>query len=304
MNIAMHYGIDVGGTKTEFAVFDQSFARIHSHRIPTPKDNYSKFLESVYKQIRSADEIHGNRCSVGLGLVGLIDKCGVSYSVNVPCLNRHTVSEDLSQMIGRRVSCINDVRAFALSEARGGAADEYGTMVGVVLGTGSSSGFCRNGVPCVGANGIAGEWGHTAISATVLDRNGLSLFDCACGKKGCIEMYASGRGLANLATHFMNETVGAAECVTRMRAGDWVARKVFHVWIDCVADIFSQIIVHSNPDAIVVGGGMSNVDELYDLLPGAVEAMLPQEAGPPPIRRAMFGDDSGVRGAAIVGAER
>ncbi len=298
----MHYGIDVGGTKTEFAVFDEGFARVHTHRIATPTTDYSDFVESVRALVHGADQEFGSESSVGLGLAGIVDQAGTSVSTNVPCLNGHRVADDLAGAIGRDVPCINDVRAFALSEARGGAAEGFSTMVGVILGTGSASGYCRDGIPRIGVDGIAGEWGHNPIPATVVARHALPLFDCVCGKSGCTEMYASGPGLANIALHYLQDAVKPAECIARMRNGDRAAENVFKVWIECVASAFSQIVLHSNPEIIVIGGGMSNVEELYDQLPGAVEMLLLTGVSPPPIRRAMFGDDSGVRGAAMVGA--
>lgn len=174
----MHYGIDVGGTKIEFAVFDRSFSRVHTHRISTPSTDYKQFLAEIRVLVHGADEDYGEQPSVGLGLAGIVDRRGGSFSTNVPCLNGHRVSADLSDAIGRDVACINDVRAFALSEARGGAAEGFPSMVGVILGTGSASGFCRNGVPRIGADGVAGEWGHIPIPATVVTRHELPLFDC------------------------------------------------------------------------------------------------------------------------------
>ena len=298
----MHYGIDVGGTKIEFAVFDRSFSRIHTHRINTPTDSYSEFVDANRALIQSADDEYGDHCTVGLGLAGIVDQNGKSFSTNVPCLNGHHVQADLSLAIDRNVRCINDVRAFALSEARGGAAEGSPTMVGVILGTGAASGFCRNGVPRLGADGVAGEWGHIPIPAIVVAEHRLPFFDCTCGKHGCIETYVSGPGLANLARHYMGEEVRSADCIARMRKGEVSAVRAFEVWVDCIAHVISQLVLHNNPHVIVIGGGMSKVEELYTLLPDAVAALLLYGVSPPPIRRAVFGDDSGVRGAAIVGS--
>mgnify|MGYP001815893968 CR=1 FL=1 len=299
----MHYGIDVGGTKTEFSIFDHDFKRIHSHRTKTPVDDYAAFIRTISELVAGGDASYGKECTIGVGLTGLVDRQGRSFSVNVPCLNGMQVQDDLVAAIGRRVCCINDVRAFALSEARGGAAEGCDTMVGIILGTGAASGTCHNGILNVGANGVAGEWGHLPMAAGLMQRHKLPTFECSCGNTGCAELYVSGPGLARLAQHFINEDVDSAECVARFRQGDSAAGNVINIWIDCVASIVSQLVLHINPDVIVVGGGLSNIDELYGRVPDIAKTMLPATVSPPPIRRAVFGDDSGVRGAAIIGAD-
>lgn len=300
----MHFGIDVGGTKTEFAVFDHNFQCIHSERTSTPVNDYGAFIKSIGDLIKSGDAAYGANCTIGVGLTGLVDRQGNSFSVNVPCLNGKRVQDDLAAAIGRQVSCINDVRAFALSEAQGGAGEGYVTMVGVILGTGAASGTCHSGVLQLGANGVAGEWGHLPIASGLTERFKLPLFECTCGNLACAELYVSGPGLARLARHYINEEIDSAECVALMRRGDSAAARVIDIWIDCVASVTSQLVLHINPDVIVLGGGMSNIDELYDRLPSATQTMLPWTISPPPIRRALFGDASGVRGAAIIGARR
>ena len=248
-----------------------------------------------------ADAEYGSTSSVGVGLAGIVDRAGISFSVNVPCLNGKNVQTDLSQALDRDVRCINDVRAFALSEARGGAAEGFGTMVGVILGTGAASGYCRGGIPRLGTNGVAGEWGHLPIASTLVDQHNLPLFRCSCGALGCIELYVAGPGLARLAHHCTGDDIDTYECLARMRRGDKSALAAFDIWIDCVAGVFAQLILHVNPDAIVIVGGLSDIAELYDRLPAAVNRILLPGVTSPPIRRAVFGDDSGARGAAIVG---
>jgi len=299
----VHYGIDVGGTKTEFAVFDDSWSRVDSHRIDTPTTHYPEFISALQSLVNEADAVYGADCSVGVGLTGIVDRAGNSFSVNVPCLNGNAVQKDLAKAIGRDVRCINDVRAFALSEARGGAADGFGTMVGIILGTGAASGYCRAGIPRIGVDGVAGEWGHIPISAPMVDRYDLPIFDCSCGKSGCMEAYVSGPGLARLGHYFVGPELDSIECVARMRRGDQAATEVFGIWIDCVASVIGQLVLHDNPEAIVIGGGMSNIDELFDRLPEAAAQFMLTDLAPPPILRAKFGDDSGVRGAAMVGGQ-
>lgn len=300
----MHYGVDIGGTKIEFAVFDANYDRVSSRRIDTLTDNYEDFLAFIQNLVIEADKKYGANNSVGVGLPGIVNRKAISYSINVPCLNGNNVQQDLCGALDRDVRCINDVLAFALSEGRGGAADGCDSLVGVILGTGAASRYCSNGKPQTDADGVAGEWGHLPIAATLIDRYKLPLIQCSCGAIACIENYIAGPGLARLYSDRLGEQVDVAEGVARMRSGDTSAEEVFSLWIDCVASAFAQIVLHVNPEVIVVGGGLSNINELYDRLPGTLQNYLFNGLSPPPIRRAMFGDDSGVRGAAIMGARQ
>lgn len=298
----MHYGIDIGGTKTEFAVFDKNFNRITSHRTATVTNDYSGFISSIRSSLADADEIYGKTCSVGVGVPGILDNAGRSFSVNVPCLNGKCVQKDLLDALKRPVQCINDVRAFALSEAYGGAADGFETMAGVILGTGAASGFCQRGDLNLGMNGIAGEWGHLPVASTLAEEHGLPLFPCTCGARGCLENYVSGPGLARLAFHYLGQETKPADCIALARQGDPHASKVVTVWIDCIASVLAQIILHLDPEVIVIGGGMSKVSELYERLPLVTPNHLFSGVVLPTICQAKFGDDSGVRGAAIIGS--
>lgn len=298
----MHYGIDVGGTKTEFAVFDSAFEPLNRSRVATHTEDYEKFLSTIRDLVLAEDARQGEACSVGVGFNGIVDCDGLSYSVNVPCLNRKRVKNDLAEVLGRPVGCLNDVRAFALSEARGGAGHGYETVVGMVLGTGVMGTFCRDGVPRMGASGVAGEWGHVPVSATLVRDLDLPLFECACGLTACTECYISGPGLERLARHFLNRDISSRDCIALMRSGDAAAGRVFDAWIDLVASSISQVILHQDPEAIVIGGGMSCIDEIFIRLPQATKKFLFEGVNVPPILKARYGDASGVRGAAIHGA--
>lgn len=299
----MLYGVDIGGTKIEFAVFDAQLTRIESMRIKTPTECYSDLLAAIQRSVINADQMYRQPGTVGVGLPGIVDRCGAAYSVNVPCLNDKHVCEDLKRMLGRDVNCVNDVRAFALSEAHGGAATGYRSMIGVILGTGAASGSCIEGRFQPDNDGIAGEWGHVSIGATVVERHKLPLFPCRCGSKGCIEQYVAGPGLARLHQHITGECSDTETCVQRLRDGEPGAVNTFGVWIDCVASAFAQLVHHLNPECIVIGGGMSKVPEIFEALPASLESYLLPAVQLPAIRAASFGDDSGVRGAAIIGAQ-
>lgn len=299
----MHCGVDIGGTKIEFAVFNHKFERLTSHRIATITDNYARLLDLITLFLNQTRDKYGESCTIGVGVPGILDRSGRSFSVNVPCLNGKKVQEDLIEMVGRPVPCINDVRAFALSEANGGGAEGFETMVGVILGTGAASGFCRHGQLNLGMNGVAGEWGHLPLASTLVNKHGLPIFQCSCGLNGCIEMYVAGPGLLRLATHFLGQKMEPEECIKLARLGDVAASKLVDVWLDCVASVFAQIIQHIDPEVIVIGGGLSKISELYDRLPVMLKPHLLKGVELPVINQAVFGDDSGVRGAAILGSQ-
>ncbi len=298
------YGLDIGGTKSELAAFDDNLSRLYTRRIVTPTGDYGLFVQSIRELVGQADGKIGSAASIGVGVPGIRDRLGRSYSVNVPCLTGRNVKEDLSLALNRTVEVINDGRAFALSEAHGGAGQGQDPMIGVILGTGAFGGYCIGGRLQGGRDGVAGEWGHLAIAATVRDRYGLPLHRCGCGAMGCIESYVSGRGLSRIHAHVGGSALSAPRLVERMRAGDSSCRRAFDIWVDCVASCFAQLVLHINPETIVVGGGLSRIGELYSELPKALSRYLFGPISPPGIVPARFGDASGVRGAAIFAAQR
>ena len=298
----MLYGLDIGGTKSEFAAFDDDLNRAHTHRIATPTDDYDQFLEAIGDVVARADAQFGSTGSVGVGLPGVVNRAGRSFSVNVPCLTGRNVQAGLARVLGREVVVINDGRAFALSEAHGGAAQGYARMVGAILGTGAVGGYCIHGRLEAGRDGVAGEWGHLPLAATVRERHDLPLYPCGCGARGCIECYVSGPGLARIYRHAGGSRISVPELVRRMRAGDALCARAIEIWIDCLASCFAQLVLHVNPDVIVVGGGLSRIPELYDRMPAALAGYLFGDIEPPAIVSAKYGDASGVRGAAIIGA--
>ena len=299
----MHIGFDIGGTKTVFAIFDANYERVESQRFETRAGTYEDYLAGVEDLVREADGSFPGSHTVGVGITGVVNGAGQSLSVNVPCINGMNVQRDLTVRLGRTVRCVNDVRAFALSEARGGAAEGFRTMVGIILGTGAASGYCLAGEPVLGTDGVAGEWGHLPVDAVIADRYALPIYACSCGKRGCQEQYVSGPGLGRLASHFTGMELDSRACVDRMRQGDPGATRAFEAWLACLSGVVSQLILHLNPAAIVIGGGLSNIDEIYSRLPAETKGRLLDCVPMPPILRARFGDDSGVRGAAIMGAQ-
>ena len=297
-------GLDIGGTKMEFAVFDEDLSRLHTRRVVTPTGDYGKFIRSIRNLVEEADRKLQPVESVGVGVPGIRDRNGRSFSVNVPCITGRNVTKDLSSALNRTVAVINDGRAFALSEANGGAGHGKDPMIGVILGTGAFGGYCIAGSLQGGRDGVAGEWGHLAIAATVSERHALPLHRCGCGKRGCMETYVSGRGLSRIHAHLAGSDLAAHRVVEGMRAGETACKQAFGIWLDCVASCFAQLVLHINPEIIVLGGGLSKIRELYRRLPQTLSKHLFGGILPPVIVPATFGDASGVRGAAIHAAQR
>ena len=299
----MMYGLDIGGTKAEFAVFDNDLNRLHACRIATPTSDYDRLIKSIGELVDDADSHFGRVESIGVGVPGIRDRDGRSFSANVPCLNERDVKSDLADQLKRTVVVTNDGMAFALSEAHGGAGEGHDPMVGVVLGTGTFGGYCVGGQLQSGRDGVAGEWGHLSIAATVRERHDLPLHRCGCGALGCIECYVSGRGMSRIHRHLAGSALSTRELVQGMRAGESSCKRAFGIWMDCVASCFAQLVLHINPEIVVVGGGLSQIRELYCQLPDVLSKYLFQQIEPPRIVPAKFGDASGVRGTAILAAQ-
>jgi N-acetylglucosamine kinase len=297
----MHIGIDVGGTKIELAIFDADLLELRSWREATPTDNYSLFIRTVASMVAVADNHSGTRETVGISLPGMIGEKLVKSSPNIPCLNDKAVVPDLESKIGLRIGVGNDATNFALSEANGGAADGVSRVVGIILGTGLGGGLCIDAEAYVGANNLAGEWGHLQLPAVIQQRHDLPLRPCGCGAVGCIEQYFSGPGLAWLHEHLTGRQIEVSDLIGAMRDGDTDAMRVFDAYIDGLGICMSQLLVLYDPDIIVLGGGLSKVPEILARLPDAFPDAPYAGKILPEIVPARFGDSSGVRGAAILG---
>lgn len=299
----MIYGLDIGGTKVELAIFDNELNREKSWRVATPKQVYSEFLATISEMIQEADKIVGALGSVGIGLPGFIDQQGCAVTANIPCINGQPLSIDLSHRISRKVSFENDVNTFILSEVNGGAASESKHALGVVLGTGVAGGLCINGELYYGKQNIAGEYGHMPLPGILLQRHKFPLRQCSCRIWGCIEQYLAGPGLLWMCSHFGGEYDSIPSLIQAVRDNDAKALKIFAAYIDCLGCFFAQLTLIFDPDVIVIGGGLSNISEIYQQLPHAINNYLFDGVVPPAIVPPKFGDSSGVRGAALIGQQ-
>ncbi|MBV8035137.1 ROK family protein [Roseateles sp.] len=295
------HGIDVGGTKIELVSYDEALQPLHRRRIDTPTQGILAFIEAVAGLVEEADDRLGAAMAVGVGIPGFVDpKTGCHVSANIPALRGQRVPSMLEASLKRPVNVANDCHCFALSEAHGGAAARFDSMFGLVIGTGAAGGYCVNGRLLKGRNGALGETGHTPISAAVLERHRLPIFDCACGLRGCLERYVSGSGLQAIHTHLSGEQLDGRGIMARASAGDATARQALVVHLDVLASSLASLVLHLDPDAIVLGGGLSKLSHLYEELPGQVTRHLVRGMDSPPILPPVFGDAGGTRGAAVL----
>ncbi len=312
-NHAGVYGLDIGGTKIEVAVYDADMNEVQSWRLPTPTQDYAQFLDTIEAQVRKADALSGAECALGIAMPGITAADGRQISSNVPCAQQQTVCADLAARLQRTIAIENDCRCFALSEATLGAGKDARVVFGAILGTGAAGGLCVEGTLFRSDRNLAGEYGHLPVSAAVHLRHGLPLLDCGCGLRGCAEPYISGSGLTRIYRYFLAHTPEALQTVDEFvttfdwhrnfRAGQEAAKQAYACYMDYLGASFASLVLNYDPDVVVVGGGLSQIDEILDALPDAMRAHLFAGASVPPVRRAVFGDASGKRGAALLGRQ-
>lgn len=303
----MIYGLDIGGSKIELVVFDDSFQPLSRERVPTPTSDYGAFIDTVAELVERADadgEGVAAQWPVGVGIPGLVDEDGMAFCANIPCAIGKPVARDLAARIGRPVVTENDCRLFALSEANGGAGEGYGSVFGAILGTGAAAGLVIDGQLQRGRRGAAGEYGHLPVSASLQRLHGLALVDCACGLPGCAETYIGGPGLLALARSFGVEAADTHEVAEAARKGDPAAERTMAAFLDILGAALANVVKILDPDVIVMGGGLSQIPAVMAGLPDAISRHLFRGFAAPPVLAARFGDSSGVRGAALLASAR
>jgi len=292
--------IDLGGTKIEGRLFDANMETVLTRRIPTPVSSFEDFIEGLAAQIEWLNETSGNpKLPVGISLPGWIDPAtGHGFASNIPITGRD-VGAALVARFGRSFPLMNDCMAFAYSEVHGGAGEGGNAVIGLIVGTGLGAGLVINGDIPPRFNGLALEIGHTGMPARILSEQNLPLIPCGCGKTGCMERYVSGTGLADISKIKLGETISNQELTRRASSGDAAAEQVLDDWAELMAESLLTMQLVVDPDCIVMGGGLSNMDGVAKRLSKAFEK---QKLGPtriPAIRTARFGDSSGARGVAL-----
>ena len=299
----MLIGVDWGGTKIEAAALDEDGAVLVRHRADTPRSDYAGCLRLIADLVGRIEGDTGGSGTVGVGLPGSLDpRTGIAKGASSTWLNGRRVEEDLRAALGRDVRTANDADCLAASEAADGAGEGYRVVFAVILGSGAGAGIAVDGRAHHGPNNGAGEWGHNPLPLP--DVTEIPGAACYCGRHGCLETWVSGRAFAReYSAHASLElahpvTVGPAEIIARMHAGDRLARLVWIRYVDRLARGLALVVNALDPDVLVLGGGMSNIDDLYTDLPPRLADRLFSPVFHTPVVRAVHGDSSGVRGAA------
>ncbi|MCB1864243.1 MAG: ROK family protein [Chromatiales bacterium] len=290
----LRLGVDLGGTKIELLALADGLER-YRRRVATPQGDYAATLAAVAELVTGADAALGARGTVGIGTPGSPSPAsGLIRNANSTCLNGRPLREDLERRIGRPVRIANDANCFALSEATDGAAAGAGVVFGVILGTGVGGGVVVHGRLLEGINAIGGEWGHNPLPWPRPEE--LPGPACYCGRSGCIETWLSGPGLAR--DHHGPQPVDAVGIVAAAAAGDEVCEAALERYEDRLARSLAGVINVLDPDAIVLGGGLSNLRRLYRNVPARWGEYVFSDVVRTRLVAPRHGDSSGVRGAA------
>lgn len=292
----MKIGIDLGGTKTEIAAFDDSGRQLLRRREPTPAQDYAATLALIARLIGDAERELGQPATIGIGTPGALSpSTGLMRNSNSTCLNQQPVKIDLERVLGREVRLANDANCFALSEATDGAGAGAACVFGVIIGTGCGGGIVINGRVVDGPNAVAGEWGHNPLPWP--EDNERPGPPCYCGKRGCIETFVSGPGLARDYVAWGGANLAAEQIVARA-ANDALAEAALARYENRLARALATVINLLDPHVIVLGGGMSNVERLYNNVPKLWGRWVFSDVVRTRLQRNLHGDSSGVRGAA------
>lgn len=293
----MRIGVDVGGTKTEAAVLNESGELILRRRVATPVDDYPAAIEAIAGLITSIETEISQHCSIGFGIPGTISPATnmVKNAYNSP-FNHHPLDRDLETRLNRPIRMTNDANCFALSEATDGAAAGASIVFGVILGTGCGGGVVIDGKVLTGANAIGGEWGHNPLPwMTDAEQPGIA---CTCGLTGCIETFLSGTGFAAHHNKKTGHSLKAYEIANRAMNGDEECTSSLERYETQLARALASIINVIDPEIIVLGGGMSNIERLYANVPALWSNWVFSDSVETKLVPPAFGDSSGVRGAA------
>ncbi|EAA6038617.1 fructokinase [Salmonella enterica subsp. diarizonae] len=296
----MCIGIDLGGTKTEVIALDDAGEQRFRHRLPTPREDYQQTIETIAALVDMAEQATGQTGSVGIGIPGSLSPyTGVVKNANSTWLNGQPFDNDVSRRLKREVRLANDANCLAVSEAVDGAAAGAQTVFAVIIGTGCGAGVALNGLAHIGGNGTAGEWGHNPLPW--MDDDELRYREeipCYCGKQGCIETFISGTGFATDYQRLSGKALKGDEIIRLVDTQDAVAELAISRYELRLAKALAHVVNILDPDVIVLGGGMSNVERLYKTVPSLMKSFVFGGECDTPVRKAQHGDSSGVRGAA------
>lgn len=291
-------GIDLGGSKIAGVVLDARDRVIAQRRVMTPQGDYGKTLEAIAALVGDLERSSGVAdLSVGMGTPGSIDpRTGCMRNANSRCLNGQPLLADMQTVLRRPVRIANDADCLALSEQRDGAAAGAASVFAVILGTGVGGGLVCGGQLHVGHNGLAGEWGHNPLPWALAAE--MAAAPCWCGLRGCLETWLSGSALVTDYCRRGGASRSAVAITAAAAAGERLAEDALAAWCGRLARALAQVINLLDPEVIVVGGGLSQIERLYVEVPRRWQDYVFADDVSTPLRRARHGDASGVRGAA------
>ena len=298
----MRFGIDLGGTKIELCALAPSGEMLLRQRVDTPQGDYQGTLKAIKGLVSDAEARLGQSASIGIGTPGAISPAtGLLRNSNSVCLNGQPLLRDLQDHLDRPVRLSNDADCFALSEASDGAGkpppgQDRNTVFGVTIGTGVGAGVVVDGRLLSGPNAIAGEWGHNPLPwPEQAERPGPA---CYCGLRGCIETFLSGPGMERDHRERTRRDWSSRQIVAAAQEGDAQALACLDRYVDRLARSLAHVINVLDPHVIVLGGGMSNIDSLYQRVPERWDRYVFTDRVLTRLVRNEYGDSSGVRGAA------
>lgn len=321
-------GIDFGGTKTEIIALDgRNGKELFRKRVPTVKNDYPATLKNFEALISEAENTIGGPATIGMGIPGSISRdTNLVKNCNAMWVNGQPLKKDMEAMLGREVRIQNDANCLAVSEATDGAGAGVDVVFAMIIGTGYGAGIVAHGKPLDGINGIAGEWGHNTLpyprlyAPSAFDhgypkecektKSGVvSITDdkswgeypgplCYCGKAGCQEMFVSGTGFKMDYQRVTGEELSTHDIIANAMKGEPKARAAMDRYMDRLARSISAVVNILDPDVIVLGGGMSNVDAIYKEVPKIWGRYINSDTVHTPLKPSRHGDSSGIRGAA------
>lgn len=297
----LRLGVDLGGTKIEIIALDES-RELRRTRVSTPRGDYAATLQAVVDLVHATERELGERASVGIGTPGAVSPAtGLLRNSNSTWLNGRPLLHDLIRLLDRDVHVENDANCFALSEATDGAGASYRVVFGAILGTGVGAGIVVDGKPLSGPNRVSGEWGHNPLPWPRTEEHPGP--ECYCGRRGCIETFLSGPALSRDHAQRTGLALAPEEIVAAASQGEECSVASLERYEDRLARALAHVINLLDPDAIVLGGGMSNIPRWYETVPKRWGEWVFSDRVDTPLLRNLHGDSSGVRGAAWLGGK-
>ena len=297
MGNGLRIGVDLGGTKIEGILLEPGGGEKFRERVSTPRGDYDGTVRAIREVVARIERQAGATATVGVGIPGtIIPSSGLVKNANSTWLNGKPFQMDLTAAMDREVRCANDANCFAMSEAADGAGNGYGVVFGVIIGTGCGGGVVVDGKIVGGANGVGGEWGHNPLPWMRPEEYPGP--ECYCGKRGCVEKWISGTGFADDYQRVTGKKCTAEQIVTASAQGDREAEAAAQRLEDRMARSLAVMIHIIDPDVIVLGGGLSQFQRLYQNVQPKLKDYVFGGGAETPVVQAVHGDSSGVRGAA------